>query len=1297
MTILKKILCSILILGLLLQGGAIGPAFAATDPTPQEPMQMLRNEPPAASPNDAPIGYNEFDGYYVHLKWNPVSYPGDSIANYINLYLQEINKPYKPSTPATLKERNLSGDTTEFKMKDLKSGTIYYMAGTAYHMHRDGDTTYSSAEAPPSNRLKVMTNIKINAYSYGTNQIKIEWDDVWNSGRRMDYKLFISENKTFSNTPPIYIGQAQIEPNGPVKVNEAAGKLEYVHNVNDPGRVYYIKIAPDIVEPELKRTPESETITVSSFILAKTTKMSTIESGTIWKLDWSPVVTGLGDTDIRVSYQIYKGSLETSDIPQYMAAVDDTNFFITVPTGDQSSYFIIRALVTKNGEEVYPGIKIESDKIIVKEQDLAYTPPVPELVDKFERAPGDAIISYNDQLKPNKATILWRAPKKSDGNIDLDTAYDIWLINDPNLIDQPPDNMKIASSLKMGDSNKVMDGMQLVGYKYEVPNLTANSTYYFKIVAKRTFLEYVNNKLINVTYTSQPAIRVIITPTEGPIDQPKVPARPPFKIKKGADGRELVTENSVTIQLKNKWYEKFNEDTGKWDYVKTERASISDVPDYDPVANPPDNLTYRMVQYDDGVTFDVGCIAYVDGMTYNDIRLLPANKVTNFPVTPNDLTEDRFLNPDNLRHNVDISLTNLNANTSYIIWVRAVRKSVNLISGPSDPIVITTGPVIPPVLEKPTVPSINYSMPGDVYVDLAWNYKTGYNYKIKYGTVENINSAEGQVDVKAQELLYSSFYKVKNLKAQTLYYFWIQAESVSQSGQTSQSAWSDSYSVKTLDNIPPVTPRGFGVSSSPGAITKNSITFEWLKESGMQYRIEIAGDINYKDAKSYNAGAVSEFKVEGLRSNYRYYARLYALDTAKNVESEPTQSVTVRTERSNDDYDADQDVEKVIEGDFIFKDPSVKNDIWNVKIIDVNADRFVEHVQNDHKLDYIVDISKPPAKASKINVMVSNRVFNALSVLKENLIISTGDQKYVVRPGTVEIDKSKVPVKTDDFNLELSISTDAKAAQTKAKNMKFKTGISSVKMNALDGINPYPVDELKRPLKVVVTYEDNNWYKEGITSGVVYDPALSKWNKTPTSGSYDVNKGKGNVSFETKKLGDMAVAESGSDFFDDIVGHWAENAINNVASIHELKSIKGRKFDPNNYASTGYAVKIMMDVLDYNYEEDYMITAAKSGIINFSNAEDPQSLCKRENAVAMVVRVYEIKSGNEAIPAINKPANYIDMGQVSRELYPRVKFAVENGLVNGKTSSTLAPKEPVTRGEVMALLEKMLAYIGEIE
>ncbi|HEX3028654.1 MAG TPA: fibronectin type III domain-containing protein, partial [Clostridia bacterium] len=856
----KRIISYVLIL-LFIIPNLYSHSFAAINPAMTTP-QMLRVE--AINPGEKAIGYIEGNGYYFDLKWNDLTMPAGEGANpaYVNIYMKEIAK-YNGASSFVQHDRDLPKSVTSVRMSNLKSGTIYNVMARAYYTKTDGETTFTSGESAPSNTVKVMTDIQLAAYSYGPNQIKIEWDDVWDTGKRIDYKLYISQSKDFANSEPMYIKAAQIGSNSPVVPNTSTGKLEYVQNVDDAGSVYYVKVVPDIADTEIKRNNETKTMAVSSYILASTSKMATTDSGTIWRLSWTPVVTDLNSSDIDLSYKIYKGTVGSTDLPSYVATVaGNTNYFVTLPPNDNSSYYIIRASVKwkNSGLDVYP-VDILSDDIYIKEPEVASTPPTPEIVNSFQSTSGDlnsTIISYDDiydtatkelikkgELTSTGATILWRVPKKAEGSIDIDTAYDIWLITDPNMIDNPTSNMKIASSIKMGTDNEIKNGMETVGYKYKIPNLTPNSTYYFKIVAKKVFMQYKDGVLTNVAYYSQPALKVIITPSNGPIDQPVVPARPPFKVKT-LSGKNVITNTTATIQLKNMWYEKFNTNTGKWEYIRTEKLNAADTTmPYNPIANPPDNINYRKVEYDSGIAIDVGCAEFTDGM---DISTLPTQKVSGVPsaVPSSDYVEGRIYNPDQSesaslntdgkRHNIDIQLTDLQPNTTYIVWVRAERSGTS--SGASDPIIITTNPETPETVEKPTVPSFNYVQEGDNFADFGWLFKPGYKYYIKYGTTDNISSASGTASITASDYT-KNYYRISGLTPNTQYYFWIQAEATLGS-QSSKSEWSDSYPLKTKPYISPDTPLGFGVKNSEDAITKNSITFEWIKQDGMQYILEVS-------------------------------------------------------------------------------------------------------------------------------------------------------------------------------------------------------------------------------------------------------------------------------------------------------------------------------------------------------------------------------------------------------------------------------------------------------------------------
>ena len=178
--------------------------------------------------------------------------------------------------------------------------------------------------------------------------------------------------------------------------------------------------------------------------------------------------------------------------------------------------------------------------------------------------------------------------------------------------------------------------------------------------------------------------------------------------------------------------------------------------------------------------------------------------------------------------------------------------------------------------------------------------------------------------------------------------------------------------------------------------------------------------------------------------------------------------------------------------------------------------------------------------------------------------------------------------------------------------------------------------------------------------------------------------------------GKMAAADQGHEFYEDISRSYAANAIGNVAAAHELKSVKGRNFEPSKNLTLGDGVKFMLDVMDTDYGQDYMTLAAKAGIIKSTDSGKAASDCTREQLISMAMRVCELKTAQKAISDTADMSVYKDISQVSPSLLPRLRFAQQNGLITSRFTDTLGPKDTVTRAEAMVLLEKVLRYSGEI-
>lgn len=1288
-------------------------SFAADNPV-QPPVENLivsplHNTPPGDI--EPPIGIDKSDARtdnsYVDLAWDILKNPEPNVSQnkYINFYVQEFTKPYKPSRQVYLKEKDVAGNTVSLRMKNLLSGTFYSVYTKAYYTYKEGEVNFTSPESVPSNSVKLLTDIQFEVAPYGSNQIKIKWDDVWNGTKRIDYKIYVAESNNFTNTPPMYISSSQIGMGGIATVNEAEGKVEYIYTVRDPGRVYYVKVLPDISEASLVKTNDCDAKAVSSYIIAKTTRMSTTSLGTIWKIDWSSVVTGLADSGIKVYYHIYKGSYTTNDAEKYVASVDDTSFFTTIPKEETNSYYIIYAIVTKNNNDVFPGIKIKSDKIPVKESEEPYIPPTPELVEQFSDKSGNEIISVDKALKSNEAAVLFRVPQNGLGETDVNTGYDIWLIADPNQLDNPPDSEKIAADQKMGAENQVTDGGKIVGYKYKLENLTANSTYYFKMVAVKTFIEIKENQLVPVKYYSKPIVKIIVTRTSGPMDQPVAPAYIKTARTKMPDGKELVSDTEATIILKSIWYEKYNASTVRWEFVKTDKLYDGDTVEYNPVLNPPDNINYRKIEYDEGISFNIGCVLYKDDITLNSLKTMPTSKITGVSVIPNDTDENADLNPDRKKHNVKIRLSGLTPNTTYIIWSKAARAATGLISDISNAIIITTDPQIPEYDEKPTVPSISYISPGDTYAELGWEYKNGYDYIIRYGTKDNPETAEGTTEISSQKLTADRYIRISRLKPNTTYYFWIQAVVKGKGNKNNYSDMSDSFLVKTLPLKPPEIPTGFGLADISDAVTKNSISFEWNKEEGIEYNLEVSVRSDFKDPFMHKVGKAEAFMVDKLTPNTRYYVRLYAYNPDTELKSLPTIAISMKTLTGNDEFDSSGNKEEVLSGNFLtneFIEPENKSYSYVVKksASGAKAERFLTQVKKGGKSTFRLNMmeglnSKQSAliqatQTTKVDYVIDLpvNVLYSISASGISLVLDTGRISIMVLPSVFKNIKNISNQSYEIIITETKIARGTRFYDTGGLPVYPKTNIVELKINLHDNGVYSSLLSLKGGFRITFAYNNENWFGINSTSGYQFNKTNNSWDEKKAGNSYKKTEVAGYAWFDFTIPGKLLMAEKFQDRYSDISTSKFKKSIVALASTFNLRSIPGKYFYPGSNIKAGDASRLILDILDKPYGSDIMKIMSRAGFYPTAFSHDAE--LTKEAAIFAAVRLYELKKAKTALMPKNYKIAYKDVSSISAIYKNKIGFAAAKGLLPADSRNRLNPGGKFSRGEFASLIYYLL-------
>ena len=1256
--------------------------------------------PPPQNNRITDIGYvqNAFrKEWYADLEWDPAVFPADATQEMITVGFNEAvwgtGQLLPDAIQIPLPGGAVAQSINEYTPETIKHGCIYesYVKASCKYSTPEGQFTILSQK---SNPVRFLTGLDVSLELVpGTNNIKIKWDDVWNTSGRINYRIMISDTQGFTQPPPVpdIVASEIGQPGSPVVVNSTGKKLEFTYTHALPGREYAIKIVPlpgtNIASATAEEVPA---ITIKTDILLQASKVGfTNDGGIIWKLSWNPIVKGSSFT--RVDYELYRYTNSELTGQLYRLIPDRDNYQITIAKNDTNTYsFKIDAKAYAPGSNIPVEFRSNA-KVALKEQ-VPEQPAAPELFDSFPMADPDPLV-YDDLLTSSSASIMWKVIYTGDGLVDNDITYDVYLVDDIRNVSEPSDNYMIASDVSMGEANQIKDinNGKVLGFKYDLIGLKSNSTYYFVIYAKKNYLvrNPVDGVMITTPFVSKQAVKVIITRPDTGTDRPVAPSSPPFVLKQNPGS---ITYTGATLQMDKKWYALYDTANDRWGYVtkaqydaneqllvgKKEGMIINYTPGWRIVPHVVSfNDALNVIQMrNDGRVGDY--ISYSDLMQADLLAFEITQNEAVVPVISDDQDQTFEFNIDGLTHN-----------TAYIVWLTVENQNGNS-SDPSDPIIITTPPNIPVIPVTPTVPNDLKGIASDDFIDLFWSFRSGMEYDIQCGTSDDINSATKQATATYEELLQSTFYRLDGLKPNTLYYIWIKAISTAPDGTKLESEYSNPLTIKTEAYKPPAPPSGFGVKAGADGVTENSITYVWETKTNFKYYLEFADNINF-DKSSMIEVSGSTYTASSLISNRRYYARLYAYDNKTLLRSLPAGTVMVVTNKSKSDYDSSYDLDDAPGGDALVISPIIINGVWTAGSTGVNAHRMAEQIRSINGPIVQIDLSQPPSRAQTVRLDLGAVLIDTLSELKKELYVKLPSLDLIIRPDSLQNDEY-FKLKNTDQNFSLRLEAVSPATSfTLPADLKAVTPVTKLAIGAANSAGK-SFSDLARPIRVDLPIAGLSAYKVNEIKTYLYDEGKKSWSVLETSTDYSGGKVLGEM---TKPGAVMAAtrntAQTGS------VPAAVLNSLNAIQAVFSLESLSGKKFNSVANVSQEDVVKLLLDAAATSYDDDnYLTQAVRCGIVK-SSQDIGEGYARRDQAIDLLVSFYGFKTRESTIP-VNPSAwaSFKDLGKVQGIYLNSVKFASENGIVQGNGENLLNPDKMVTYGELVIMLEKVLKLCGEL-
>jgi uncharacterized repeat protein (TIGR02543 family) len=229
-------------------------------------------------------------------------------------------------------------------------------------------------------------------------------------------------------------------------------------------------------------------------------------------------------------------------------------------------------------------------------------------------------------------------------------------------------------------------------------------------------------------------------------------------------------------------------------------------------------------------------------------------------------------------------------------------------------------------------------------------------------------------------------------------------------------------------------------------------------------------------------------------------------------------------------------------------------------------------------------------------------------------------------------------------------------------------------------------------------------------TAVVYDPATGEMKFVPSV--FTVKGGKTEVKV-VRNTNSLYVIVQNKKTFDDMIGHWAQQDVEQLASKMIINGTSDGTYTPEMQVTRAQfaallvrglglpeeaGLNVFTDVADTQWYAPEVNTAAKYGLVQgvAEGQFSPDTQITREQMVVMMMKAIGLVKGTSASGASATNAPFADQDLLSNYARSAVADAASKGLIHGKTETTFAPQDVATRAEAAVTIKRVLQYANLI-
>lgn len=186
--------------------------------------------------------------------------------------------------------------------------------------------------------------------------------------------------------------------------------------------------------------------------------------------------------------------------------------------------------------------------------------------------------------------------------------------------------------------------------------------------------------------------------------------------------------------------------------------------------------------------------------------------------------------------------------------------------------------------------------------------------------------------------------------------------------------------------------------------------------------------------------------------------------------------------------------------------------------------------------------------------------------------------------------------------------------------------------------------------------------------------------------------------------------------FQDVIGHWAEEAVNDMGSRMVIDGVGGESFAPDQPITRAEFAAIMVrglglaledgtapfaDIKSGDWYAEAVRTAYEYGLLE--GYEDgtfrPMERITREQAMVIIAKAMTLTGLTANVPPADAEktlASFADAADVSEWARSGVAAGLKAGIVSGRDHDRIAPGDSISRAEVAALVRRLLQKSGLI-